>query len=66
VSRGRIALPLRMQGACIDDLGGGKWRVWLHTNDHIHGTYLELYSDGKVNRVTTRADEGDETWLIKT
>ena len=60
----RIALPLRIQGA-IDRLEGGVWRLWLHTPDFIHGTYLKLYSDGRVERITVREDEGDEEMLIK-
>jgi hypothetical protein len=60
----RVALPLRIQGA-LDYMGGGTWRLWLHTPDYIHGTYLTLYSNGKVTRTTVRADEGDEIVNIK-
>jgi hypothetical protein len=61
----RIALPLRMQGHCLEFLGGGRWRLWMHTQDQQLGTSLELHSDGKAYRVTSRADEGDEIVLIK-
>lgn len=60
----RVALPPRIQGA-LDYMGGGTWRLWLHTPDYIHGTFLLLYSDGKVTRTTVRQDEGDEIVAIK-
>lgn len=37
----------------------GGWRIWIATNDFQLGTYLELYNDGRVYRVTSRRDEGD-------
>jgi hypothetical protein len=60
----RMALPPRIQGA-IDFMGAGRWRLWLHTPDYIHGTYLDMYSDGKITRVTVREDEGDEVVTLK-
>lgn len=60
----RLALTPRIQGA-IDFMGAGRWRLWLHTPNYIHGTYLDLYSDGKVVRVTVREDEGDEVVVLK-
>ena len=60
----RIALPTRIQGA-LEHHGGGKWRLWLHTNDFVYGTFLELYPDGSCFRVTVRDEEGDEVVLIK-
>lgn len=60
----RTALPPRIQGA-LDYMGAGKWRLWLHTPDFIHGTYLDLYSNGKITRTTVRQDEGDEVVVIK-
>jgi hypothetical protein len=60
----RMALPNRTQGA-IDFMGAGRWRLWLHTPDYIHGTYLDMYSDGKIVRVTVREDEGDEVVTLK-
>ena len=59
----RIALPLRMQGACIDRVADG-WILWLHTKDQVHGTYLHMLDDGTCNRVIIRADEGPEIWNI--
>lgn len=35
----------------------GFWIVWLHTKDYIHGTYLKMHDDGKIEQVTIRADE---------
>lgn len=61
----RVVIPTRLQGSCIDDLGGGKWRIWLHTNDWIYGTYLTLYSNGMVTRTTARIDEGDDVITVK-
>lgn len=70
----RVALTLQRRSA-LDCLGeeccfnganeGVCWRLWLHTPDYIHGTYLLLHYSGKVERVTVRADEGDEIVLIK-
>jgi hypothetical protein len=50
----RVALPSRLQGSAIDQLPDGVWRIWLHTNDHVHGSYLLLYPSGKVERITVR------------
>lgn len=41
------------------------WRVWLTTADYVHGTYLALYDDGSVFRVTVRPGEGDDIWMVK-
>lgn len=60
----RIAIPDNRCRA-IEDIGGGCWRVWLATPDFVHGTYLKLYSDGKVVRYVVRQDEGDEEFLVK-
>ena len=62
----RVGLPRRTgQANAVDFIGGGVWRLWLHTPDYVHGTYLLLYSDGKVTRVVTREDEGDEVFLVR-
>lgn len=61
----RVALPSRTQGACLDYMGEGVWRMWLHTPNHIHGTYLVLQPDGSVTRVTVRDEEGDDEFVIK-
>lgn len=60
----RIALPIRIQGA-IDRLPDKSWRLWLHTPDFIHGTFLLMHTNGCVERVTVREDEGDEIVTIK-
>jgi hypothetical protein len=59
----RTGLPIRMQGAALDYLGGGTWRLWLHTNDHVYGTYLKLYSNGRITRVTVRDGYDDEEMI---
>lgn len=44
----------------------GYWLLPLHTNkDRTLGTFLYLYDDGKIERVTIREDEGDIIDLIK-
>lgn len=63
MSLDRIALPLRMQGHCIERLDSS-WRLWLHTNDQSLGTYLLLHDNGTATRVIVRADEGDEEITI--
>lgn len=60
----RVALPTRIQGA-LDYVGGGVWRLWLHTPNFVHGTFLTLYSNGKVTRTTVREEEGDEVVIVK-
>lgn len=49
----------------LDPRGLGHWRLWIHTNDRVLGTYLALWDNGKIERVTVREDEGDEVILIK-
>ena len=61
----RAALPPRTQNGAIDYMGGGVWRLWLHTPNYIHGTFLTLYSNGKIERTTVREDEGDDVVVIK-
>jgi len=44
----------------------GYWIIWLHTKDYIHGTYLKLYNNGKIERITIRVDEEcDDVALVK-
>lgn len=41
--------------------GGGVWQLWLYHDKLMkHGTYLKLYSDGAIERVTVGMD-GTET-----
>jgi len=62
----RVGIPRRTGVAeAIDFVGGGVWRLWLHTPNYVHGTYLLLYSDGKVTRVTEYADEPPETLVVR-
>jgi hypothetical protein len=41
------------------------WWLWLATSDYVYGTYLCVYDDGRVERVTVREDEGDEIMLVR-
>ena len=43
----------------------GHYRLWLHTNDRVLGTYLALWDNGKIERITVRDNEGDQIDLIK-
>lgn len=62
----RVGIPRRTGVAeAVDYLGGGVWRLWLHTPNYVHGTYLLLYSDGKVTRVTEFADASPETLVVR-
>lgn len=42
------------------------WRVWTaRSPDGSCGSYLLLYDDGMVLNTTARADEGDESFIVK-
>jgi hypothetical protein len=43
----------------------GHYRIWIHTSDRVFGTYLALWDDGKIERITVRKGEGDQIDLIK-
>lgn len=44
----------------------GHWIIWISTNDYINGTYLKLYNDGRIERVTLREnDPAPDVVLIK-
>lgn len=49
----------------IDTKHPGFYKLWIHTNDFILGTYIALYDTGKIIRVTVRDDEPDDEVLIK-
>jgi len=62
----RVGIPRRTGVAeAIDFMGGGVWRLWLHTPDYKFGTYLLLRSDGSATRVTEFADAPPETMLVR-
>ena len=63
---GRVGLP-RLTGIsnAVDYMGGGVWRLWLHTPDYVHGTYMLLYSDGMATRVTETKDEAPYELLVR-
>lgn len=43
----------------------GCWWLWIATSDFIFGTYLCVYDDGRIERVTVREDEGDDIITIR-
>lgn len=43
----------------------GSWIVWLHTADFKYGTFLRLYDNGRIERVTCREGEGDDIHEVK-
>jgi hypothetical protein len=69
----RTVIPNRLQGAAIDELEGivdmdgygCTWRLWLHTADWQHGTYLLLYKDGKIEHVTETEADGVTAIVVK-
>ncbi len=58
----RIAREPKVYGDfSIDD---GYWIIWLHTRDFIHGTFLRLHDNGKIESVTIREDRPDEEIFV--
>ena len=53
-----------LRGSIFDE---GHWKFWIHRNvsDRLLGTFLKLYDNGKIERVTVRSGEGDQVDLIK-
>jgi hypothetical protein len=41
------------------------WRLWTATNNFVHGSYLELFDDGRILNCTVRRDEGDEMFWAR-
>lgn len=41
------------------------WWLWTATNDYVYGTLLILYENGRIDRITTRIDEGDELVAVR-
>jgi hypothetical protein len=63
IEQGLIGKTFKMK---IGAPRGGYWSLPLHTNkDRTLGTFLYLYDDGKIERITIREDEGDTIDLIK-
>ena len=57
----RVGLPNTMTVSAIDrDTTNGCWRLWIHTNDYVYGTFVALHNNGKVERITTREGDGME------
>lgn len=57
--------PATEMTTTIDCREHGHYRLWLHTSDRLLGTYLKLHDNGKIERITVRATEGDQIDLIK-
>lgn len=62
-----IGIPPRTKLLRLERLPDIKaWHLWLHQSpDGTLGTFLRLHNDGRIERVTVRADEGDEVFVIK-
>jgi hypothetical protein len=60
-----IGVPPGTRVLRIERVLGDHWMIWLHTSDYTHGTFLRLYDNGAIERVTVRADEGDDVATIK-
>jgi hypothetical protein len=61
----RFVEPIMVDGFPWTRAHAGHWKIWIHTNNFILGTYLVLYDTGKIERVTVRDDEMDQVVLIK-
>jgi hypothetical protein len=59
-----IGMPLGSRLHRIIRLPRG-WRLWLSTRDFIHGTYVELFDDGRILHCTVRPDEGDDVYWVR-
>jgi hypothetical protein len=62
--RNTIATPIGTRLQRIIRLYHG-WRLWTATNDFHHGTYLELFDDGRILHNVARHDEGDEHYWVR-
>lgn len=64
----RIGLPAGTKDVRLErvlDDGRGYWKLWWSYNsDMTLGTFLSLYDDGSIVRVTVR-DDGESEMLIK-
>jgi hypothetical protein len=56
---------LSYQGKRISFYEEGSWCLWINTHDYQSGTYLKLYDDGMIERVTLFADGCEEVQLVK-
>jgi hypothetical protein len=57
---------LRIERIPAFDNDHGTWHIWTNANeDFTLGTHITLHDNGCVERVTIRADEGDDVWLVK-
>jgi hypothetical protein len=57
----RIERNVRCRIDCI-----GSWCLWVHpAPDFSHGTYLKLYDNGALERVTLYPDGSEDVMLLK-
>ena len=62
----RIGLPPNLRILYIERWEEGYWRIPIHVDKTGQlGTFIHLYNNGKIERVTIRDDQGDEVVLIK-
>jgi len=43
----------------------GHWQLWLATRDYVFGTYLLVYDNGMIERITEFVDEGPEQFTVR-
>ena len=55
---------LRAQNKWVLLGSDGYWDIWLNTNDFIHGTFLRLYDNGKIERITIRVERPDDDIVL--
>lgn len=60
-----IALQSGMKMLRLERIVGECWKVWIHPNITLtRGTFLLLYDNGKIERVTVDEDS-EQTFLVK-
>lgn len=60
----RVAIPPKKQLRLIE-WHKGAWRIWTDTIDFKYGTFIKLYADGRVERVTIRVGQADDILIIR-
>lgn len=59
-----VGVPVGTRLQRIIRLSNG-WLLWVATRDYMHGTYYMLYDNGRMDNITSRADEGDEITYVR-
>ena len=60
----RVAIPPKKKLRLIE-WHESAWRIWTDTNDFKYGTFIKLYTDGRVERVTIRVGQADDILIIR-